>query len=196
MANAVDQLNSLPGIGKRTALRLALFLYEKSDIEIEDFVESLKKMKTLTRKCSSCFVICDEELCHVCSQPSRNNSIVCVVEEIQDVLAIESTAVFKGKYHVLGGLISPIDGISPSDLKIKELIEKVDENEIREVILALSPTMEGDTTAYYLYKKLKEKEVLITVLSRGVSIGSELQYADEISLTKSLEQRLPYTLQA
>ena len=196
LANAVDQLNGLPGIGKRTALRLALFLYEKTELEMEDFTDSLRKMKTLTQKCKECFVLSDEELCTICTQTSRNDSIICVVEEIQDVMAIESTTVFKGKYHVLGGLISPMDGISPRDLRINELIDRIDKQNTKEIILALSPTMEGDTTAYYIYKKLKEKEVLLTVLSRGVSIGSELQFTDEISLSKSLEQRLPYQIQA
>ena len=189
---AVNQLAGLPGIGRRTALRLALFLYDKPTVEIEDFTDSIKSLKTHTKRCQTCHSLCDSTLCNICLNPNREKGVICVVEEIQDVMAIESTSVFKGSYHVLGGLISPIDGISPSDLSINTLLSRIENTKVHEIIFALSPTMEGDTTAYYLFKKLKEQDILITVLSRGVSIGAELQYTDELSLSKSLEQRLPY----
>ena len=191
---AVNQLSGLPGIGKRTALRLALFLYAKSPVEIDEFSEAIRALKAHTMRCKECFSICDSYTCDICQNSNRKEDVLCVVEEIQDVIAIESTMIFKGKYHVLGGLISPIDGISPHDLTISLLLDRIIKGNIKEIILALSPTMEGDTTAFYLYKKLKEKNILITVLSRGVSIGAELQYTDEMSLSKSFEQRLPYSI--
>lgn len=187
--NAVEQLASLPGIGKRTALRLVLQLLNRSEEEIEFFAHSFMEMKAHTKKCESCGNIADTEICSICSNPSRDHATICVVEDIRDVLAIESTESYKGIYHVLGGIISPMDGVGPSDLNISTLISKVESEEINEIIFALSPTMEGDTTNFYLYKKLKDQEVIVTTLSRGVSVGTELQYADEITLSRSLLQR-------
>lgn len=187
--NAVEQLSSLPGIGKRTALRLVLQLLNRSEKEIELFAHSFTEMKANTKKCESCGNVSDTPICSICSNPSRDHTTICVVEDIRDVLAIESTESYKGIYHVLGGIISPMDGVGPNDLNIYSLISKVEKEVINEIIFALSPTMEGDTTNFYLYKKLKDKELIITTLSRGVSVGTELQYADEITLSRSLLQR-------
>jgi recombination protein RecR len=192
--NAVEQLSSLPGIGKRTALRLVLQLLNRTDEEVKSFAGALLEMKEHVRKCSSCGNISDLEICSVCADPRRDHSIICVVEDIRDVLAIESTESFKGIYHVLGGIISPMDGIGPSDLNIPSLVEKADNGSVIEIIFALSPTMEGDTTNFYLFKKLATKNILITSLSRGVAVGTELQYADEVTLSRSLLQRQPFKL--
>ncbi len=189
LENAVNQLGSLPGIGRRTALRLALFLLKKSEAEIVDFTEAIRNLKTDIHFCSSCHNISDDIICSICSNDSRDNSTICVVEDIRDVMAIESTNAFKGVYHVLGGLISPMDGIGPTQLTIASLVNKAEERTPKEIIFALSPTMEGDTTNFYLFKKLQHLPVLITTLSRGVSVGTELQYTDELSLSRSLEQR-------
>ena len=192
--NAVDQIASLPGIGKRTALRLVLQLLNRSSDEIRDFSDSFLQMKEHVKKCSSCGNISDFDICVICSDNSRDNSIVCVVEDIRDVLAIEATQSFRGVYHVLNGIISPMDGIGPSDLNISNLISRVQENNISEIIFALSPTMEGDTTNFYLFKKLKDFELEFSSLSRGVAIGAELQYADEITLSRSIINRQPFEL--
>jgi recombination protein RecR len=186
---AVEQLASLPGIGKRTALRLVLQLLNRTEEEIEQFAFSFTEMKANTKKCSSCGNVADTTVCAICSNTNRDHSTICVVEDIRDVLAIESTESYKGIYHVLGGIISPMDGVGPNDLNIPSLILKAENEEINEIIFALSPTMEGDTTNFYLYKKLKDKEIIVTTLSRGVSVGTELQYADEITLSRSLLQR-------
>jgi recombination protein RecR len=192
LEQATEQLNSLPGIGKRTALRLALHLLNRSEEEIRIFAESILEMKQHTHKCRSCGNISDQEICSICSDEKRDHTTLCVVEDIRDVLAIESIQSYKGLYHVLGGVISPMEGIGPSDLNILPLIEKVNSGNIKEVILALSPTMEGDTTSFYLYKKLSDAGILITTLSRGVSVGTELQYADELTLSRSLINRHEY----
>lgn len=192
LENAVDQLASLPGIGKKTALRLVLNLLNRSEEEITAFTSSFQEMKLHLKKCIKCGNITDEECCVICSNDNRDQSIICVVEDIRDVIAIEGTGTYKGIYHVLGGVISPMDGIGPSDLNINSLIDKTSNGRINEIIFALSPTMEGDTTNYYLYKKLNLYGVLITTLSRGVSIGTELQYADENTLGKSLLYRHPF----
>jgi recombination protein RecR len=194
LENATEQIASLPGIGKKTALRLALNLLKRSEIEIVDFTKSILELKSNLKNCKSCGNISDEPICSICENPSRDHSIVCVVEDIRDVMAIESTATFKGIYHVLGGLISPMDGIGPSDLNIESLVQKAASNNLIEVIFALSSTMEGDTTNFYLYKKLQSYELLITTLSRGISVGSELQYADEITLGRSMQHRHPFQL--
>ena len=191
---AVEQLSSLPGIGKRTALRLALQLLKRDTAEIQAFSDAISDLKTHTKQCKICNNISDSEICAICSNPSRDASIICVVEDIRDVMAIESTHSFKGFYHVLGGIISPMDGIGPSDLYIDSLVKRLDAGGIVEVIFALSPTMEGDTTNFYLYKKISVFDVLITTLSRGVSVGSELQYADEITLGRSLLQRQQFKI--
>jgi len=192
--NAVEQLSSLPGIGKRTALRLVLQLLNRTDQEVKTFASAILEMKEHVKKCNSCGNISDQEICSVCSDPRRDQSIICVVEDIRDVLAIESTESYKGIYHVLGGIISPMDGVGPSDLNITSLIEKAETGTVMEIIFALSPTMEGDTTNFYLFKKLSDKGVLITSLSRGVAVGTELQYADEVTLSRSLLQRQPFKL--
>jgi len=192
--NAVDQLSSLPGIGKRTALRLVLQLLNRTEGEIEQFSSAFTQMKEHVKKCISCGNVSDTEICTICSDSRRDQSIICVVEDIRDVLAIEATESYKGIYHVLGGIISPMDGIGPSDLNIPSLTEKVTSGQVHEVIFALSPTMEGDTTNFYLYKKLSNFQIVITSLSRGVSVGTELQYADEITLSRSLMQRQPFQI--
>ena len=191
---AVEQLSSLPGIGKRTALRLALQLLKRDVTEIQAFSDAISDLKTHTKQCSNCNNISDVAICSICSNPARDTSIICVVEDIRDVMAIESTHSFKGMYHVLGGIISPMDGIGPSDLYIDSLVKRIETGGVIEVIFALSPTMEGDTTNFYLYKKLANFDILITTLSRGVSVGSELQYADEITLGRSLLQRQQFKI--
>lgn len=192
--NAVEQLSSLPGIGKRTALRLVLQLLNRTDQEVEAFAHAVLEMKSHVKKCTSCGNISDHETCTICSDARRDHAVICVVEDIRDVLAIESTESYKGIYHVLGGIISPMDGVGPSDLNISTLVEKAESGSVTEIIFALSPTMEGDTTNFYLFKKLAEKEVLITSLSRGVAVGTELQYADELTLSRSLLQRQPFKI--
>lgn len=189
LENAVNQLGSLPGVGRRTALRLALFLLKKSDTEISDFTESILNLHKKIHFCKNCHNISDNEICDICSNSTRDASTICIVEDIRDVMAIESTGTYKGVYHILGGLISPMDGIGPGQLTIQSLVNKAENTQPKEIIFALSPTMEGDTTNFYLYKKLKHVPVLITTLSRGVSVGTELQYADELTLSRSLEQR-------
>ncbi|MEY4804019.1 MAG: hypothetical protein RL331_532 [Bacteroidota bacterium] len=189
LEQAVDQLGSLPGVGRRTALRLALDLLKRSDIEIEDFVSALSALKDKVLRCTSCGNITDTPICGICSNPRRDATIICVVEDIRDVMAIESTSTFNGLYHVLGGLISPMDGIGPQDLNILSLPVRIEKDQPKEIILALSPTMEGDTTNFYIYKKIKSFDLLITRISRGIAVGSELQYADELTLGRSLQQR-------
>jgi len=189
LEQAVDQLGSLPGVGRRTALRLALDLLKRSDIEIDDFVSALSALKDKVLRCSSCGNITDTPICDICSNPRRDNTIICVVEDIRDVMAIESTSTFNGLYHVLGGLISPMDGIGPQDLNLLNLPVRIEKDQPKEIILALSPTMEGDTTNFYIYKKIKGFDLLITRISRGIAVGSDLQYADELTLGRSLQQR-------
>lgn len=192
--NAVEQLSSLPGIGKRTALRLVLQLLNRTEDEIVQFSRSFIEMKQNTKMCSSCGNISDNEICSICSNERRDHSIICVVEDIRDILAIEATESYKGIYHVLGGIISPMDGIGPADLNISTLVEKAATGNVTEIIFALSPTMEGDTTNFYLYKKLNDKPIIVTTLSRGVAIGTELQYADEMTLSRSLIKRQLFQL--
>jgi recombination protein RecR len=194
LEDAVDQLSSLPSIGKRTALRLVLNLLQRSDDEVEQFARVFLELKQNVKSCKRCGNISDTEICHICANPARNQRIVCVVEDIRDVMAIEATGTYSGLYHVLGGIISPMDGVGPSDLFIQPLIEKAQDGTLEEIILALSPTMEGDTTNFYLYKKLSGTPVSITTLSRGIAVGSELQYADELTLSRSIQQRMPFTL--
>jgi len=189
---SVDQLSSLPGIGKRTALRLVLNLLNRSEEEIERFANAFINMKKNVKKCSCCGNVSDLEMCTICSNPRRNKAQICIVEDIRDILAIEATESYQGVYHVLGGIISPMDGVGPSDLNITPLIERLKQGNVIEVIFALSATMEGDTTNYYLYKKIVPFSVEITSLSRGVSVGSELQYADELTLSRSLIHRQPF----
>ena len=194
LERAVDQLSSLPGIGKRTALRLALYILDKEIDEVVDFSSSILDLKTNTKKCSSCGNISDTEVCFICSNSTRDKSMICVVEDVRDVMAIEATQSYTGLYHVLGGVISPMDGVSPSDLNIDSLVDRSLSEATSEVIFALSPTMEGDTTNYYLYKKLKNSNVLLTTLSRGVAVGTELQYIDGHTLGRSLASRQEFTI--
>ncbi|MEE2700051.1 MAG: recombination mediator RecR [Bacteroidota bacterium] len=189
---AVNQLASLPGIGKKTALRLVLHLLNKEKTEVEKFGASFINLIQNINYCKDCFSISDLELCEVCADEKRDKSLLCVVEDIRVMMAIENTMKYKGVYHVLGGLISPIDGIGPSELKIEELVEKVKSGRIKEVIFALSTTMQGDTTNYYLFKRLKESNIAISVIARGIAIGDELEYTDEITLASAISSRLPY----
>jgi len=195
LEHAVEQIASLPGIGKKSAMRITLQLLKRSELEISDFASAIINLKINIKECNSCGNVSDEELCTICSNEKRDHTIICVVEDIRDVMAIESTGTYKGIYHVLSGLISPMEGISPNDLNIKSLIKKAETDVISEIIFALSPTMEGDTTNYYLYKKLQHTQVYISSLSRGIAVGSELQYADELTLGRSLQQRQPFQIQ-
>lgn len=192
LENAVNEFSSLPGIGRKSALRLVMHLLRKNESEVERFGESIIRLKKEVHYCTVCNNISDTEICDICSDRNRDGSIICVVENIRDVLAIENTGQFRGIYHVLGGIISPMDGIGPADLKINSLEEKVTAGGIEEVILALSTTMEGDTTNFYLYRKLSPHKIRITTLSRGVAIGDELEYTDEITLGRSILNRTPF----
>ena len=191
--NAVDQLSTLPGVGKRSALRLALHLLNKDKEKVEKFGQSFIDLINNINYCKECFTISDFDLCQVCTNPNRDKGIICVVEDIRTMMAIENTLQYKGVYHVLGGLISPLDGIAPDDLKIEELISKIDKGNISEVIFALSTTMEGDTTNFYLFKRLKEKSIKISSIARGIAIGDELEYTDEVTLGTAISSRLPYS---
>jgi recombination protein RecR len=192
LENAVNEFASLPGVGRKTAFRLVMNLLRRDAEEVKKFGESIIRLHEEIHYCKICNNISDSEICNICSDESRDRSVVCVVENIQDVMAIENTRQFKGLYHVLGGIISPIDGIGPSDLKIDSLEEKVKTGGIREVIFALSTTMEGDTTNYYLYKRLHNYSLSLTILARGVAIGDELEYTDEITLGRAINNRNPY----
>jgi len=192
LEDAVYELSKLPGIGKRTALRLALHILKTEVKDVEALGNSIIKLRNEIRFCKICHNVSDTEVCTICSSPKRNLSMVCVVEDVRDVLAIENTNQFNGLYHILGGIISPIEGIGPHDLTIDSLIKKVGENSIAEVILALPTTIEGDTTNFYLFKKLNNKGAKISVIARGIAIGDELEYADEITLGRSIINRVPY----
>ena len=189
LENAVSEFSKLPGIGRKTALRLVLFLLRQENEVVENFSAALTLLKQNIRYCKLCHNICDNDLCSLCANPTRDNSVVCVVENIKEVMAIENTVQYRGLYHVLGGIISPIDGIGPSDLQIDSLVERVSSGGIKEVILALSTTMEGDTTNFYIYKKLTTFDVKISIIARGISIGDEIEYADEITLGRSILNR-------
>ncbi len=189
---AVDQISSLPGIGKRTALRLVLDLLKREQDEVTQFTSAIEALHEHVHYCYNCHNISDVLLCEICSNPERDHSVICIVEDIRDVMAIEGTESYKGVYHVLGGIISPMDGIGPSELQIPSLMKKMTDQVVQEIIFALSATMEGDTTNFYLYKKLQPFDIKITTLSRGVSVGSELQYADDLTLSRSIENRHPY----
>ena len=191
--NAVEQLSTLPGIGKRSALRLTLHLLKKNKDQVEKFGNSFIDLINNINYCKECFTISDFDICKVCSNPQRDKSLICVVEDIRTMMAIENTLQYKGVYHVLGGLISPLEGIAPDDLRIEELISKTDNTKVNEIIFALSTTMEGDTTNYYLYKRLKEREIKISSIARGIAIGDELEYTDEVTLGAAISSRLPYS---
>ncbi|MDE5998109.1 MAG: recombination mediator RecR [Muribaculaceae bacterium] len=190
--NAVAELGKLPGIGRKTALRLALHLLRQDEAESVALGEAIINMRKNIRYCKICHNISESEICEICSDRSRDSSIICVVENIKDLLTIESTREHYGLYHVLGGVISPLEGVSPSDLQIQSLIERIAAGGIREVILALSPTMEGDTTNFYISRKLAPYNVEISMLARGVSIGNDLEYTDELTLGRSIVNRVPY----
>ncbi len=192
LENAVNEFSSLPGIGQKTALRLVLHLLNQPKSEVEKFGNSLLILKRDIRYCNECHNISDHELCQICSSVKRDKSLICVVEDTRDVMAIENTGQYQGGYHVMGGLISPMDGIGPSDLNIESLVKRVQAGGIKEVILALSATMEGDTTIFYLYKKLKDAGVSISTIARGIAFGGELEYVDEITLGRSIATRVPY----
>jgi recombination protein RecR len=190
--NAVDQLSRLPGIGRKTAMRLVLHLLKQPKADINNFGNAFIRMREEIRYCKECHNVSDVELCGVCSNPTRDRSIVCVVEDIRDVMAIENTNQFKGVYHLLGGIISPMNGVGPKDLNIDSLVERVALGEIKEIIMALSTTMEGDTTNFYIYKRLKEHPVQLSTIARGIAIGDELEYTDEVTLARSIINRTPY----
>ena len=190
--DAVEQMSSLPGVGKRSALRLVLYLLDQSEKEVKDFTQAFLSLKEHLNFCSKCYHITEQKMCEICINPSRSEDLICVVQDIRDLLAIESTQQFYGKYHVLGGVISPMDGIGPNDLKINELKERIVKENTKEIILALPATMEGDTTNFYLYRKLQETNVNITLISRGIGVGNQLEYIDELTLGKSLLDRSAY----
>jgi recombination protein RecR len=192
LENAVNEFAKLPGIGRKSALRLVLHLLRRDKEEVTAFGESLIQLRSEIKHCKICHNISDSDVCQICSNPSRNNSVICVVENIRDVMLFENTHQYNGLYHVLGGIISPMDGIGPNELEIGSLIERSESEDIVEIILALPTTMEGDTTNYYIFRKLKERPVKVTTLARGVAIGDDLEYTDEITLGRSLTNRVLY----
>jgi recombination protein RecR len=195
LEEAVEQLSGLPGVGKRSALRYALFLMNEEEVKVRELSESLMRLKTHLHRCRHCHNVSDTEVCPICASEKRQRGLVCVVENVQDVMAVENTQQYRGLYHVLGGVISPIDGISPSDLEIASLVERVRTGvpyKVEEVILALPTTMEGDTTNYYINKLLQPLGVKVTTLARGVAVGDSLEYADEITLGRSIAHRIPF----
>lgn len=192
LENAVNELASLPGVGRKTALRLALHMLRREVSYTEGFASALVALRKDVKYCKVCHNICDEEICSICAEPNRDHSTICVVENIKEVMAIENTGQFRGVYHVLGGIISPMDGIGPGDLQIDSLVERVATGEVKEIVLAFSTTMEGDTTNFFIYRKLAPYEVKISVIARGVSIGDEIEYADEITLGRSIVNRTSF----
>ena len=189
---AVNEVSQLPGIGRRTALRLVLHLLRQSEDQTNQLSKALLDMRSSINFCQQCHNISDQLVCEICANPNRNQNTICVVEDIRDVLAIESTASYRGVYHVLGGKISPMDGIGPTDLNIQSLVDKVNEGKIKELIFALSSTMEGDTTNFYIYKQIQGAEVILSTIARGISVGDELEYADEVTLGRSITNRVPF----
>ena len=189
LEKAVAEFSKLPGIGRKTALRLVLWMLRQDDSDIEQFAEAVSRLKHEVKYCHTCHNISDADTCPICADPRRDGSTICVVENIQDVMAIENTQQFHGLYHVLGGIISPMDGIGPSDIEVDSLVQRVADGGVREVILALSPTMEGDTTNFYIYRKLAAYDVTVSVIARGVSVGNELEYTDEVTLGRSITNR-------
>jgi recombination protein RecR len=192
LENAVNEFARLPGIGRKSALRLVLHLLRQEEESVTHFTESILRLKREVKYCAYCHNISDTEVCSICANKTRNNGVICVVENIREVMAIEKTAQFNGLYHVLGGIISPIDGIGPSDLEINSLEERVKTGGIREVILALSATMEGDTTNFYIFRKLQPYHVKVSIIARGVSVGNEIEYTDEVTLGRSILNRTPF----
>lgn len=193
LEKAVSEFGKLPGIGRKTATRLVLHMLRRKEEEVTAFADSIVRIKHEAKYCRECHSISDTDICPICSNPLRDHSVICVVENIQDVMAVENTMQYRGVYHVLGGVISPMDGVSPGDLHIDSLIERVATGEVKEVILALSSTMEGDTTNFYIYRKLTQYNIKLSVIARGISVGDELEYADEITLGRSIINRTPFT---
>jgi recombination protein RecR len=192
LENAVDQMSQLPGIGKRTALRLVLHMLRQPAKQTLELTNALQTMREGIKFCKKCHNISDVEVCEICANPHRNAELMCVVEDIRDVMAIENTSSFRGLYHVLNGKISPMDGVGPNDLNIETLVEKVKSGVIKELIFALSSTMEGDTTNFYIYKQIQDYDVVASTIARGISVGDELEYADEITLGRSITNRIPF----
>lgn len=192
LENAVNEMSQLPGIGKRTALRLVLHLLRQPENQTNQLANALQKMRNEIKFCKSCHNISDTELCEICANPHRTEDIICVVEDIRDVMAIENTSSFRGLYHVLGGKISPMDGIGPNELTINNLVDKVKQGKIKELIFALSSTMEGDTTNFYIYKQIQGLQVITSTIARGISVGNELEYTDEVTLGRSIVNRVPF----
>jgi len=192
LENAVNALATLPGIGKKSALRLALHLLQRDKESVQSFCAAISNMRNNILFCKKCHNLSDADLCSVCSSHRREQSLVCVVESIKDAMAIENTQQYNGVYHILGGIISPIEGIGPNDLNIQSLVERVKSGEVKEIVMALSPSIEGDTTIFYISKLLKDTDVNISTISRGVSFGGELEYADELTLGRSIVSRIPY----
>jgi recombination protein RecR len=190
--NAVDQMSSLPGIGKKTALRLVLDLLKRKPEEIRRFADALVDMREQIQYCKTCHNLSDQDECSICKNKSREEQVLCVVSDIRDVMAIEATEQYNGRYHVLGGIISPMDGIGPTDLQIDSLIKRAESGAVKEVILALSATMEGETTCFYLYRKLSAFNIKVSTIARGVAVGGELEYTDEVTLGRSILLRTPY----
>lgn len=193
LQRAVTEISKLPGIGQKTALRLALHLLRQETEEVDRMAQSIMDLRHGVRKCRVCRNICDGDTCTICANPARDPSLICVVENVQDVMAVERTLQYRGLYHVLGGVISPMDGIGPANLEIESLVERVSHGDICEVILALSPTMEGDTTGFYIYRKLQHTQVPVSTLARGVAQNEELQYTDEATLGRAISARVPFT---
>jgi len=189
---AVSEFSGLPGVGRKTALRFVLHLLKKDKKEVQAFGESFIRLRNELKYCTACHNVSDQEICEICANPNRDHSTICVVEDIRDVMAIEGTSQFRGVYHVLGGIISPMDGIGPGDLNIESLVAKAGTGNVKEVIMALSTTMEGDTTNFYIYRRLKDQSISISTIARGISIGDELEYADEVTLGRSIINRTPY----
>lgn len=189
---AVAELSNLPGIGQKTALRLALFLLKQDKEKVERFTKTINDMRREIRYCKVCHNISDTDVCPICANRHRDATTVCVVESVQDVMAVENTQQYNGLYHVLGGVISPMDGIGPDDIEIGSLVKRVENGDVNEIILALSPTMEGDTTNFYIYRKLAKYDVRLSVIARGISVGGELEYTDEVTLGRSIINRVPF----
>lgn len=191
---AVNEFSKLPGIGKKTALRLVLHLIYENESDVSQFTDAISDLKSKLSSCQVCDSVCDSDICSICANPTRNHQLVCIVESIKEVMAIENTNQYQGAYHVLGGVISPINGIGPEQLAIEKLLQRVQDKNVSEIIMALNPTIDGDTTIFYISKKLKEinPEIKITTIARGIAFGGELEYVDEITLARSLATRLPF----
>ena len=192
LERAVGEFSKLPGIGRKTALRLVLWMLRQDDVDVEHFTDAINRVKQEIKYCHVCHNISDSDTCPICADPRRDGTVVCVVENIQDVMAIENTQQFHGLYHVLGGIISPMDGIGPSDIEIESLVDRVAAGGVQEVILALSPTMEGDTTNFYIYRKLAPYNVKVSIIARGIAVGNELEYTDEVTLGRSIINRIAF----